>query len=127
MDMYASYLSMDALQPGLNDLYARAHRDTFRERLHWKLPIAGSACHMPISLQQPLKKPAHLSAGKQRLGSEFDLMLVYKPVPNLEFNAAYCLYFKTATREFSTTLQQVQKNRAVWIYYDHIQTEFLYL
>jgi hypothetical protein len=33
------------------------------------------------------------------LGSELDLMFVYKPITNLELNAACCYYFKNTTRE----------------------------
>jgi hypothetical protein len=36
---------------------------------------------------------------KKNLGSELDLMFVYRPLPNVELNAAYCYFFPTTTME----------------------------
>jgi hypothetical protein len=42
---------------------------------------------------------------KTDLGSEIDVMFLYKPFPSLELNAAYCLYMQTHTKEIMDGLK----------------------
>jgi hypothetical protein len=42
---------------------------------------------------------------KKSLGSEFDFMFVYKPVPNFEINAAYCFMLASNTMELLNGLK----------------------
>ena len=41
----------------------------------------------------------YLEVDTKSLGSEVDIMYVYKPIPNLELNAAYCFFLPTSTME----------------------------
>jgi hypothetical protein len=99
MDMYATYLGQDALEEGLNDLWARAtfsfsEKTSIEATYRWFTMPNG---YLPFT---PTKKiPLPYQAVNKNLGSEVDLMFLYKILPNMELNAAYCLYFKTPTRE----------------------------
>jgi hypothetical protein len=104
MDMFSSYLGQDALQGGLNDLYTRAtvsfsSKTSLEATYRWfSLPYE----YLPV---QPTKTdPLTYRKVDKSLGSEIDLMVLYKPLPNLELNAAYCLYFKTSAREIMDNL-----------------------
>jgi len=99
MDMYQSYLGQDALHNGLNDLYGRAtvkfsEKTSLEVTYRWfSLPYG----YLPYKATKNTDLP--YQSVKTDLGSEVDLMFLYKPLPNLELNAAYCLYLKTNTRE----------------------------
>ena len=104
MDMFTVHLGQDALQAGLNDLYARATvtisgKTSLEATYRWfSLPFGYLKAQPPQANPLPYQK-----VGKD-LGSEIDVMFLYKPLPNLELNAAYCLYLKTTTREILDNL-----------------------
>jgi hypothetical protein len=99
MDMYQGQLGQEALQPGLNDLYGRvtyslSQKASIEATYRWfSLPYAFLVKQPTTQSPLPFRKVA------KNLGSEIDLMFLYKPMPGFELNAAYCLYFKTTTRE----------------------------
>jgi hypothetical protein len=95
MDMYGIYLGRDALQYGLNDLYARG---TFTFNPKTSLELTYRMFSMPYEYLPSSGTSKFIKADKN-LGSEIDLMLLYKPFNNFELNAAYCYYFKSETRE----------------------------
>jgi hypothetical protein len=95
MDMYSTYLAQESLHNGLNDLYGRA-------TLKFSEKVSLEATYRWFTLPYgflPAKSKIPYQEVSKNLGSELDLMCLYKPIPNLELNAAYCLYFKTSTRE----------------------------
>ncbi len=99
MDMYTTYLNQDALQDGLNDLYGKAtvdisKRTSLEATYRWfSLPYG----YLPAKVVKKTDLPYQVV--KTNLGSEADLMFLYKPTTNLELNAAYCLYFKSEAKE----------------------------
>ncbi|MGE5425163.1 MAG: hypothetical protein ACM3N9_07350, partial [Syntrophothermus sp.] len=95
MDPFTSYLGKDALQYGLQMAYARG---TWNFSQKTSAELTYRMYSMPFGYLPTAKAPAYKTADKN-LGSELDLMFVYKPLNNLELNAAYCYYFKSETRE----------------------------
>ena len=98
MDLF-NKLVKDNLSPGLNDLYGRITlglNDKMSIEATWRwfsLPYG-------YLYSKPTKsKPLPYLAVSKSLGSEIDLMYTYKPVANLELNAAYCFFLPTATME----------------------------
>jgi hypothetical protein len=95
MDLYQTYLGQDALHNGLIDLYGRATVDISKKTsleatYRWfNLPYGSLPANTKIKYQTV----------KQNLGSEVDLMFLYKPTSNLELNAAYCIYMPTDTKD----------------------------
>jgi hypothetical protein len=101
MDIYSAYLGQDALHNGLNDLYGRAtvkfsEKTSLEATYRWFTLPYGNL---------PAKTEIQYQSVSTDLGSEIDLMLLYKPLPNLELNAAYCLYLKSATKEIMDGLK----------------------
>ena len=99
MDFFNT-LVKDNLSTGLNDLYFRA---TFN--LNDKMSIEGTYRWFSIPynyLYVANPKNGNLpyqKADTKSLGSEVDLMYIFKPVPNLELNAAYCFFIPTNMME----------------------------
>ena len=98
MDLFNS-LVKDNLSPGLNDLYGRV-----TVNLNDKMFIEGTYRWFSIPygylyLKPTKAKPLGYTAVSKSLGSEIDLMYSYKPIANLEFNAAYCFFMPTSTME----------------------------
>ena len=91
MDMFNSMLQTTYNYPGLNQIYARAtvnfSKVTSLEAT-WRYFSFGK--DYLVDMKTKVKK---------NLGSELDLMFVYKPLPNVELNAAYCYFFPTSTME----------------------------
>ncbi|MDP1623956.1 MAG: alginate export family protein [Bacteroidales bacterium] len=114
MDMFSS-LVRDNLSPGLNYLYAKGTLS-----LNDKMSVEASYRWYSLPhgyLLKPTKsKPfAYLEVSKT-LGSEIDLMYIYKPVPNLELNAAYCFFLPTATMEAYNGLKTGTARFAQFVY-----------
>jgi hypothetical protein len=104
MDMYSTYLGQDALEAGLNDLFARA-TVTFSNKTSLEGTYRWFSLPYGYLQATPTKKsPLPYQKVNKDLGSEIDVMFLYKPLPNLELNAAYCLYLKTTTREIIDNL-----------------------
>jgi hypothetical protein len=101
MDLYSTYLGQDALHNGLNDLYGRAtarfsEKTSLEATYRWfSLPYG----YLPAKTKIPYQKVS------SDLGSEIDLMFLYKPLPNLELNAAYCVYLQSQTKEIMDGLK----------------------
>lgn len=116
MDMYQTYLGQDALHNGLNDLYGRAtvkfsEKTSLEATYRWfSLPYG----YLPYKVTKKPDLP--YQSVKTDLGSEVDLMFLYKPIPNLELNAAYCLYLKTNTREILDGLKTGKGRLAQYAY-----------
>jgi len=98
MDMFNS-LVKDNLSPGLNDLYGRA---TFGFNDKMSLELTYRWFSIPngyLSVKSPKSGQLTYEAVKKSLGSEIDLMYIYKPIPNLELNVGYCFFLPTETME----------------------------
>lgn len=97
MDMF-TILAKDNLSPGLNDLYARA-TVTMTDKM--SLEATYRWFSLPYGyLAKPTKtKPYAYVEVTKSLGSEIDLMYIYKPVANFELNMAYCIFLPTAAME----------------------------
>jgi hypothetical protein len=97
MDLF-TVLVRDNTSPGLNDLYGRA-TVSFNDKM--SLEATYRWFSLPYGyLSKPTKtKPYAYTEVSTDLGSEIDLMYIYKPVPNLELNAAYCFFMPTSTME----------------------------
>jgi hypothetical protein len=105
MDLYTSYLGQDALHNGLNDLYGRAtvrfsDKTSLEATYRWfTLPYG----YLPAKVVKTGDHP--YQSVSTDLGSEIDLMFLYKPIPNLELNAAYCLYLNSHSKEIMDGLK----------------------
>lgn len=95
MDAYQSYLNQDAMQTGLNDLYGRI-TSNISQRV--SIEATYRSFSMPYAYLAAKTKIPYQKVSKY-LGSELDVMCTYKPMQNLELNAAFCYYFKTSTKE----------------------------
>jgi len=105
MDLYSTYLGQDALHNGLNDLYGRvtarfSEKTSLEATYRWfSLPYG----YLPAKVVKKTDLP--YQAVKTDLGSEIDLMFLYKPIPNLELNAAWCVYLQSHTKEIMDGLK----------------------
>jgi hypothetical protein len=96
MDMF-SVLVKNNQSPGLNDLYGRA-TVSFAKTMTLELTYRWfSIPHGYLQVLNPGPGQLSYKAVKKSLGSEIDLMYVYKPFPNFEINAAYCFFLPTST------------------------------
>ncbi|MEI7726612.1 MAG: alginate export family protein [Bacteroidota bacterium] len=114
MDMFNS-LAKDNLSPGLNDLYGRV---TLSVNDKMSLELTYRWFSLPNGyLSKPTKsKPYAYQEVSTNLGSEIDLMYTYKPIPNLELNAAYCFFLPTATMELYDGLKSGTARFAQYAY-----------
>ncbi|MEI6900023.1 MAG: alginate export family protein [Bacteroidota bacterium] len=97
MDMFTTVVK-DNLGTGLNDLWFRA-----AVTLNDKMSLEGTYRWFSIpfgflSIKDTKNKTPYTSV-KTSLGSEIDLMYVYKPIQNLELNVAYCFFMPSSTME----------------------------
>jgi hypothetical protein len=104
MDLY-TILVRNNLSPGLNDLYGRITYTFFKE----KMSLEGtyrwfSIPHNYLYVANPKAGSLPYQKVDKSLGSEIDLMYIYKPIPNLELNAAYCFFLPTETMELYSNL-----------------------
>jgi hypothetical protein len=99
MDLFTGYLGQDALNNGLNDLYGRAtlkfsEKTSLEATYRWfTLPYG----FLPAKVVKTGDTP--YQSVSTDLGSEIDVMFLYRPIPNLELNAAYCLYLNTSSKD----------------------------
>ena len=95
MDIFTS-LAKDNLSPGLNDLYGRA-TFSFNDKM------SVEATYRWFSLPNGyLSKPTKSN--------------IYKPIPNLELNAAYCFFLPTSTMEIYDGLKSGTARFAQYAY-----------
>jgi len=98
MDMFNS-LVKDNFSPGLNDLYGRATVG-FNDKMSLEITYRWFNIPNGYLYAKPGKSgQVPFVAVKKSLGSEIDLMYIYKPIPNLELNVAYCFFLPTETME----------------------------
>jgi len=90
MDMFNTMLYSVPNYPGLNQIYARG-------TVNFSKVTSLEATWRYFSFSQEYL-PDGTKVGKN-LGSELDLMFIYKPLPNFELNAAYCYFFPTSAME----------------------------
>ncbi len=98
MDMFVTQV-ISGNSAGLSDLYARATvsitaKTSFEAT--WRM-FGLAKGYLPATVKKTGDLP-YVEVGKN-LGSEVDLMVVYKPVPNFEINGAYCFFLPTSTME----------------------------
>ncbi len=114
MDMWNSYVR-DNNTAGLNDLYLRATLN-FSEKTF----IEGTFRWFSLARGFLNKKDAvtklPYTAVDKNLGQEIDLMFVYKPIPNLDLNAAYCFFLPTKTMELQRDIQEGKSKFAQYAY-----------
>lgn len=115
MDMFTVTVKANQ-SAGLNDLY-------FRTTYYFndKMSLEGtyrwfSLPHGYLPVLNPKEGALPYQSVKNSLGSEIDLMYVYKPIPNLELNAAYCFFLPTATMEKFNGLAAGTSKWAQYIY-----------
>jgi hypothetical protein len=115
MDMF-TVLVRDNLSPGLNDLYGRATVG-FTDKMSLEVTYRWFSLPYGYLYSKPAK-PGQLPYRevKKSLGSEVDLMFVYKPIPNLELNAAYCFFLPTETMELYDGLKAGTSRWAQYAY-----------
>ncbi|MCX6276599.1 MAG: hypothetical protein NT004_00710 [Bacteroidetes bacterium] len=120
MDMFSSLMTTGE-GAGLTDLYARA---TFKlggktslEATYRYFGLAQG--YLPITISKPGEVP--YIAVKKHLGSEIDLMAIYKPVKNFEINAAYCFFIPTSTME---RLNSLKEGTSKWAQYAYIMLTY---
>lgn len=98
MDMFSA-ITPSGISAGLNQVYLKATvnlgEKAYLEGAYRWFALAQGA------LQTTVNRPGDLPyiTVSKPLGSEFDLMAVYKPHPNIEINAAYCFFLPTTTME----------------------------
>ncbi|MEI7980216.1 MAG: alginate export family protein [Bacteroidota bacterium] len=116
MDLFSTIVK-DNLSVGLNDLYGRATA-YFNDKMSLEATYRWfSIPYGFLSVTNPKKGQLPYTSVKTNLGSEIDLMYVYKPIPNLELNAAYCFFLPTATME---TLNKVEAGKSKFAQYAYI-------
>ena len=120
MDLFNS-LSKDNLSTGLNDLYARG-----TVSLNEKMSIEAtwrwfSLPHGFLSVDNPGKGQNPYTSVSKSLGHEVDLMYSWKPLPNFEFNAAYCFFLPTSTMELQ---QKLKSGTSEWAQYAYVMVTY---
>ena len=104
MDMFNS-LTKDNLGSGLDDLYGR-----ITVGLNDKMSVEGtyrlfSQQYGYFYSKSTKSKPLPYIKVSKSLGYEVDLMYLYKPTANFEFNAGYCFFMPTSTMELYDNLK----------------------
>ena len=120
MDMFSSQvISGDGA--GLTDLYARATlkfgEKTSIEATCRYFGLANG--YLPVTVSKPGELP-YIEV-KKHLGTEIDLMGIYKPVKNFEINLAYCFFLPTSTME---RLNNLKDGTSKWAQYAYIMLTY---
>jgi hypothetical protein len=115
MDMFSSQVT-NGNNAGLTDLYARGTL-LFSEKTSleatWRM-FGLAHGYLPLTPKKA-GDPAYIDVEKS-LGSEVDLMFVYKPFSNFEINAAYCFFLPTSTMERMNSLKEGTSKWAQYAY-----------
>jgi hypothetical protein len=116
MDMFSSQLAAGD-GPGLTDLYAKAtlkaSEKTTIEATYRYFGIPHG--YLPSNSANP-SSTGYLEVNKN-LGSEFDLMFVYKPEKSFEINAAYCFFLPQKAMEIWNGLKP---GTSAWAQYAYV-------
>ncbi|HPS63371.1 MAG TPA: hypothetical protein PLK82_09945 [Bacteroidales bacterium] len=120
MDMFSTQTT-SGNTAGLTDIYGKlTYSFTEKASVEATYRMFGLAKgYLPVTTTKPSDLP-YVSVSKN-LGSEVDLMVLYKPVPSLELNAAYCFFLPTSTME---RLNDLKTGTAKWAQYAYIQLTF---
>ncbi|MCX6306226.1 MAG: hypothetical protein NT040_14780 [Bacteroidetes bacterium] len=120
MDMFTAQVA-GGNSAGLTDLYARAtvvlSGKTTLEATYRMFGLAKG--YLPATIKKT-GDPSYAKVDKN-LGSEVDLMVVYKPFPNFEVNGAYCMFLPTSTMEM---LDKLNKGTSKWAQYAYIMLTY---
>jgi hypothetical protein len=124
---FYGYMDMFTLQvntgnsAGLTDLYARGTL-RFGEKTSleatWRM-FGLAQGYLPVT-QKKAGDPTYVSVNK-KLGSEVDLMFVYKPFSNFEVNAAYCFFLPTSAME---RLNGLKEGTSEWAQYAYVMLTY---
>jgi hypothetical protein len=120
MDMFSAYVPTGN-HAGLNDLWVRAVVN-FTEKTYLEATYRWFSMgygYLPAKVIKPGDLP--YQEVKKSLGSEIDLMLVYKPWPNVEVNGAYCIFLPTQTMEIYDGLKP---GTSKWAQYAYIMVTY---
>jgi len=120
MDMFSTQVT-SGNSSGLTDLYARATllftgKASF-EATYRMFGLANG--YLPVPVKQTGDLP--YAEVDKNLGSEVDLMFVYKPFNNFEVNAAYCFFLPTSTME---KLNGLKNGTSKWAQYAYIMLTY---
>jgi hypothetical protein len=119
MDMFWSQV-LNGNSAGLTDLYGRATLSlSAKASLEATYRLFGLAKGYLPATVKPGELP-YTAVGKQ-LGSEVDMMVIYKPVANFEINAAYCFFLPTTTMEL---LNKLNKGTSKWAQYAYVMLTY---
>lgn len=117
MDLFTRHV-VGGNSSGLTDLYARAtlalSSKTSLEATYRMFGLAKG--YLPIKTSTSTFEKVD-----KNLGSELDLMVLYKPYPNFEINAAYCFYLPTTTME---KLNKLAPNTSTWAQFAYIMLTY---
>jgi len=120
MDLF-SQQTVSGNSAGLTDLYGRATlllgSKTSVEATYRLFGLAKG--YLPATVKKPGDLP-YVEVGRN-LGSEIDLMVIYKPVPNFEINAAYCFFLPTSAME---RLNGLNEGTSKWAQYAYIMLTY---
>lgn len=120
MDMFAGIVKNN-LSPGLNDLYARA-TIYFTDKMNLEATYRWFSLPYSYLYRQPTAgNPLPFTQVQKSLGSEIDLMYIYKPIPNLEINAAYCFFLPTSAME---TFNRVAVGKSEFAQYAYLMVTY---
>ncbi len=115
MDLFSSSVSTGNTA-GLTDLYFKAtltlHEKVYIEATYRIFGLAQGA--LPATVKKAGDLP-YVEVNKS-LGSELDLMAVYRPHKSIEFNAAYCFFMPTSTMETLNGLKSGTSKFAQYAY-----------
>jgi hypothetical protein len=120
MDMFTAQV-VNGNSAGLTDLYARATvMITGKTSLEATFRMFGLAKgYLPATVNKPGDLP-YVEVDKN-LGSEIDMMVVYKPFSNFELNAAYCFFLPTESME---RLNGINIGTSEWAQYAYVMLTF---
>jgi hypothetical protein len=120
MDMFTAQV-VNGNSAGLTDLYARATvMITGKTSLEATFRMFGLAKgYLPATVNKPGDLP-YVEVDKN-LGSEIDMMVVYKPFSNFELNAAYCFFLPTESME---RLNGIHIGTSEWAQYAYVMLTF---
>jgi len=114
MDLWNSYVK-DYSTAGLNDLYARA-TVSFNENHSIEATYRWFSLDKGFLNIKDTKNNLPYTKVDKSLGSEVDLMYVYKVLPNLDLNLAYCFFLQTKTMELQRGLKEGTSKFAQYAY-----------
>lgn len=120
MDMFSAQVN-SGNSAGLTDLYARATlaisgKTSFEATFRWFGLAKG---YLPATIKKTGDLP-FAEVGKD-LGPEIDAMVIYKPLPNFEVNAAYCFFLPTTAME---RLNGLNPGTSKWVQYAYVMLTY---